>query len=161
MHVNPRWWASFTLFTLLGLAWVIATPIFAAPDETAHVIRAASAGRGELLGKRPPPERLIPQIGDAAVEVTAPAIYKDVNVTCFAFKWDKTADCLHVGGPTTEIKMDTWVGHHNPAYYVAVGFLSRIVRPGSGQVLGGSDREAAYPDGTAYTPEELVATIAR
>ncbi len=29
----------------------------------------------------------------------------------------------------------------------------------TGQVLGGSDREAAYPEGIGYTPEEVVATI--
>jgi Predicted membrane protein (DUF2142) len=134
-RVNGRWWASFALFAALGLAWVIATPFFAAPDEPAHVIRAASVGRGELLGKKPPPERLIPPIGDAAVEVTAPAIYSGVNVNCFIFQKNVPADCMTVGGPRKEIKVDTWVGHHNPAYYVPVGFLSRIVRPGVGQVM--------------------------
>jgi hypothetical protein len=135
-RVNLRWWASFALFATLGLAWVIATPIFAAPDEPAHVIRAASVGRGELLGKKPPPERLIPPIGDAAVEVTAPATYNGVNITCFIWQKDVSADCMNFGGGSTrDIKVDTWVGHHNPAYYVPVGFLSRIVKPGSGQVF--------------------------
>ncbi len=134
-RLNLRWWASFALFGVIGFAWVIATPIFAAPDEPAHVIRAASVGRGELLGTKPPPERLIPPIGDAAVEVTAPAIYDGVNVTCFIWKPDRTPDCLNFSGSRRLVHVDTWVGHHSPAYYVPVGFLSRIVRPGEGQVL--------------------------
>ena len=36
-RLNLRWWASFALFAVIGLAWVVATPIFAAPDEPAHV----------------------------------------------------------------------------------------------------------------------------
>jgi hypothetical protein len=134
-RLNLRWWASFALFALIGLAWVIATPIFAAPDEPAHVVRAASVGRFELLGTKPPPERLIPPIGDAAVQVTAPEIYKGVNVTCFIWQPDKTADCMNFSGSRRDVHVDTWVGHHAPAYYIPVGFLSRIVPAGTGQVL--------------------------
>jgi Predicted membrane protein (DUF2142) len=135
LRLNRRWWASFALFSVLGLAWVLATPLFAAPDEPAHVIRAASVGRGELLGKRPPPDRIVAPIGDAAVEVTAPGIYKaGGNITCLAFQKNNTADCLHVNGNRGETHVDTYVGHHNPAYYLPVGFLSRVLRPGSGQV---------------------------
>ncbi len=133
-RVNLRWWASFAIFAALGFAWIFATPIYAAPDEPAHIVRAASVGRGELLGRKPPPERLIPPIGDAAVEVTAPAIYAGVNVTCFIWNKNASADCMHMDGPRNEIKVDTWVGHHNPAYYLPVGFISRIVRPGVGQI---------------------------
>jgi hypothetical protein len=45
---------------------------------------------------------------------------------------------------------------HWPACNVAL-FAGAGVK--TGQVLGASDREAAYPDGTSYTPEQLVATI--
>lgn len=134
-RLNLRWWASFALFAVIGLAWVVATPIFAAPDEPAHVVRAASVGRGELLGKKPPPERLIPPFGDAAVEVTAPEVYNDVNVTCFVRKPEKTADCMNFSGSRRDGKVDTWVGHHPPAYYIPVGFLSRIWPAGTSQVL--------------------------
>jgi len=132
---NLRWWASFALFSLLGLAWIFATPMFAAPDENAHVQRAASVGRGELLGQRPPPERLIPPIGDAAVEVTAPALYNRTSLTCFIWQPEQTADCLDFSGSRRLARVDTWVGHHAPWYYAPVGFLSRILRPGEGQVL--------------------------
>lgn len=134
-RVNLRWWTSFALFAIVGLAWVVATPMFAAPDENAHVMRAASVGRGELLGTTPPPERLIPPIGDAAVEVTAPLLYDRANLTCFIWQSEKTADCLNFSESRRLARVDTWVGHHSPAYYFPVGFLSRIVRPGQGQVL--------------------------
>ena len=37
---------------LTGL-WGLATPLFANADEQAHVVRAASVARGELVGKTP------------------------------------------------------------------------------------------------------------
>ncbi len=71
-RLNLRWWTSFAIFATLGLAWVIATPLFAAPDEPAHVVRAASVGRGELLGRDVPKAQQVAPFGNAAVIVTAP-----------------------------------------------------------------------------------------
>lgn len=132
---RARWWASFGLLAVLGLAWAISTPVFAAPDEPAHVIRAASAGRGELLGrelrKRPPAP-----FADVLLVVSAPGIYENsAEVNCFAFHSNHPAGCLHLHGPDHDVHMTTYVGHHPPAYYAAVGFLSRLVEPGDSQVI--------------------------
>ena len=40
--------------TLLTIAWIVANPPSAAPDETAHYIKALGAGDGDLVGKPPP-----------------------------------------------------------------------------------------------------------
>ncbi len=134
-RVNWRWWTSFAIFAALGLAWVLATPLFAAPDEPAHVVRAASVGRGQLLGRTPPADQLIPPIGDAAVVVTAPGIYRSASsVACLAWHPNVPADCVSFTGSRAETHVETYVGHHSPAYYVPVGFLSRVVRPGAAQV---------------------------
>ncbi len=45
-----------------------------------------------------------------------------------------TADCLNLVGSRNETHVMTYVGHHPPAYYATVGFLSRVLRPGAGQV---------------------------
>jgi hypothetical protein len=132
-----RWWVSFGLFAALGLAWLLATPVFAAPDEPAHVIRASSVGYGQLLGDRPPPSRMPPPpIGDAHVEVRAPGIYsRSANVTCLAWQKNVPADCIHLRGTTDRVRVGTYVGHHPPAYYGVVGFLSRWAEPGRAQIF--------------------------
>jgi hypothetical protein len=132
---NWRWWASFALFAALGLAWVLATPLFAAPDEPAHIVRAASVGRGELLGPTVPKAQQVAPFGNAMVTVTAPKIYRSAaNVTCFTFEPETPANCLSFAGPRSLGHLQTYVGHHPPAYYLSVGFLSRVLRPGVGQV---------------------------
>ena len=50
---EPRrstWWVVFTLFLVGLLAWTVATPLMAAPDEGAHAVRAAAVARGQLDG---------------------------------------------------------------------------------------------------------------
>ena len=134
-RVSWRWWTSFAIFAALGLAWVLATPLFAAPDEPAHVVRAASVGRGQLLGTTPPKDQQVPPIGDAAVVVTAPGIYRSANnVACYVWRAGTPASCFWLAGSRAETHVETYVGHHSPAYYVPVGFLSRVLRPGVGQV---------------------------
>jgi Predicted membrane protein (DUF2142) len=132
-RVNWRWWASFALFAVMGLAWVLATPIFAAPDEPAHVIRAVSVGHGQLLGDDPVPP--VPPMFGSTLQVKAPAIYNHVNLTCFIGRRDTSANCLKLTGSRADTEVNTYVAHHPPAYYAAVGFLSRWVRPGENQVL--------------------------
>ncbi|HEY3725272.1 MAG TPA: DUF2142 domain-containing protein [Acidimicrobiia bacterium] len=134
-RVSWRWWTSFAIFAALGLAWVLATPLFAAPDEPAHVVRAASVGRGQLLGTTPPADQQVPPIGDAATVVTAPGIYRSANrVACLAGHPNRPASCVAFHGSSAETHVQTYVGHHSPAYYAPVGFLSRVVSPGAGQV---------------------------
>jgi hypothetical protein len=135
MSERRRWWAAFGLLAAALLAWVLATPIFAAPDEPFHVIRAASAGRGELLGEPTPKERTEKEFGNAAVDVTAPGVYSNAgSVACFAFRPNRTADCYELEGIDRDITVMTYVGHHPPAYYVTVGVVSRIIGAGEAQV---------------------------
>lgn len=130
-----RWWASFILLAAAGLAWVLATPIFAAPDEPFHVIRAASAGRGELLGTETPKGQTPIEFGNAAVDVSAPGVYANASeVACFAFRPNRTADCYELAEQERAVTMITYVGHHPPAYYATIGFLTRWLAAGDAQV---------------------------
>jgi hypothetical protein len=135
MSDRSRWWASFGLLALAGLAWVLATPVFAAPDEPYHVIRAASAGRGDLLGDPTPPDRTEPEFEHAAVDVTVPGVYAHPeDVSCFAFRPARTPECFELRGPDRDASVMTYAGYHSPAYYATVGFSSRWVDPGEAQV---------------------------
>ncbi len=49
---RQTWWALFALFMLGCLAWTVATPLMATPDEGAHAVRAAGVARGQLLPER-------------------------------------------------------------------------------------------------------------
>ena len=83
------WWASFALFSLLGLLWATALPLFGSPDEPAHVTRAVSVARGEWIGKQ------IPGLTGGWRRVDVPQVVVSGNdVGCFAFKNAVTAACL-------------------------------------------------------------------
>ena len=47
---RSTWWGLFALFLVGLLAWTVATPLMAAPDEGAHAVRAAGVARGQLDG---------------------------------------------------------------------------------------------------------------
>lgn len=58
-------------------------------------------------------------------------------------------------GRTPKVNKDAGRDHWAPCNVVL--FAGAGIR--AGQVLGASDAEAAYPEGTAYSPEQMVATI--
>jgi hypothetical protein len=131
------WLTSFVLVTLLTGLWVLADPLYAGPDEPAHVIRAVALDHGQLTGKTLSP-RLREELRDERHDflmVRVPAIYGIASSnTCFAFKRDTTAECLRFTGSTRETDDATYVARHPPAYYAVVGVASWIGRPGSGTV---------------------------
>ena len=42
--------APFAIFTLLGVLWSLASPVFSVPDENAHAIKAIAQIRGQVVG---------------------------------------------------------------------------------------------------------------
>ena len=42
------WWTTFVLVTAVGGLWALANPLFAAPDENSHVVRAVALDHGQL-----------------------------------------------------------------------------------------------------------------
>lgn len=115
-------WAA--LFALMGL-WAIATPIGAAPDEPAHLIKAASVVRGEFIGDRGP--------AGEVVEVPNYIGYTHAQ-TCYAFDETASAECIPdvPGDPNIIVEAPTTAGLYNPLYYVLVGWPSLISTDSSG-----------------------------
>ena len=72
---SPRvaFFTAWIALSLMSIAWAFASPLGSGPDEPAHLIKAASVVRGELVG---------PQ-GDTGNIVDVPA----------AVAWTATQDC--------------------------------------------------------------------
>ncbi len=112
---------SFALLFCVMVAWSLATPLFASPDEPAHVVRAASLVRGELLGPG------AKGLDHAYTTVRIPQIYSEGSVyaECYAFKDTVPASCNGpLKGSTRDITTQTYVGRYPPLYYALTGIPS-------------------------------------
>jgi hypothetical protein len=114
---TPRCGVVFLLLWLMSTAWALATPPFAAPDEAAHVARAASIVRGQLIGS--------PAAG-VATRVRIPGTLV-AGSPCFASHPDVPASCAPspVRGPAL-VDTTTYEGRYPPLYYLIVGLPSLL-----------------------------------
>jgi Predicted membrane protein (DUF2142) len=113
--------SAFLLFFGLTGLWSVITPLYGAPDEPAHVIRAESLVRGEILGSTVK--------GTDFLQVSAPGFLASaqVKIACYAFKRVVPASCAHLdGGPASTRKMLTSAGRHPPTYYALIGLPSLL-----------------------------------
>jgi Predicted membrane protein (DUF2142) len=134
LRSSPRaqWVVTFGLVAVVTGLWSLATPLFASADEPAHVVRAASVARGELLGRTPRSEEL-----KGYTYVRLPRIYESAgrHLNCFARAPNRDASCHHFDGSETRTKaMLTEAGRHPPAYYGLVGGISRVWPSAAGAV---------------------------
>jgi hypothetical protein len=116
---------AWLLLSALSALWALATPIGAAPDEPAHLVKAASVARGQLIG----------ETGDNGQVVQVPQnIAYTFARTCYAFEPNITADCVPVleGEPGAIVDSSTTAGLYNPLYYAIVGWPSLINHDDSG-----------------------------
>lgn len=68
------WWTLFALWSLVGIAWALATPPVTGPDEVEQARRAAAVVRGELIGAR---QSGVPPL---VVDVEVPDTYGEASV---------------------------------------------------------------------------------
>lgn len=149
----------FILLTAGFSVWALATPLFGAPDEPSHTIRAASLVRGQLLGPRAPGRP------DAYTAVQAPQVFVDLGARtgCWAFEEDVTPTCAApFSGPSRLTPATTYVGSYPPFYYALVGlasqpfpsatgiYLMRLVSAAAAAGLLTLAVTAALPAGTAW-----------
>jgi hypothetical protein len=125
---SPFWltlgvaWLSLSLLSAL---WAISTPIGGAPDEPAHLIKAASVARGEFIGS--------PSKDGQLVTVPEYIAYSQAQ-TCYAFHPNVTASCVRdvPGDPSRPVQVATTAGLYNPLYYALVGWPSLIAQDTAG-----------------------------
>lgn len=109
-------------FVAMG-AWSFATPLFGAPDEPVHVIKAAAVVRGELVG------HLVGGSTDPTATVTVPAFYAGTrNIpACYHRQPTVPASCapLATGGEAPK-RVDIYNARYPPLYYAIVGLPSLL-----------------------------------
>ena len=124
---------AFAVFFVLSAAWSLASPLGSAPDDPAHMIKAAATARGEINGVR----GYIEADGLQPVRYyNVPAAYAALSspgaaLQCYAFHPDVPASCGHSDfSKTGLVSLPTTAGHYNPIYYAAVGWPS-LFAPGT------------------------------
>src|SRR5436190_23792328 len=106
---------TFVLVAALTGLWGLATPLFANADEPAHVVRAASVARGELVGKTPRSSLL-----KGYTFVRLPAIYDSAgrDLNCFARKPNRDVSCdTFTGSESCTNDLITDAACYPPPYY--------------------------------------------
>jgi len=121
---------AFVLVFLNMSAWSLATPLFAAPDENAHLIHAAALVRGQIIGT--------PIHGSSFTSVTVPALFADGDryPRCFGFKIGVPASCARpLTTNTKPVVTTTPAGRYPPLYYAVVGLPSLLTVSSTGIYL--------------------------
>ncbi len=77
LRSTPRrvWWVSFLLVAAIGGLWALANPLFAAPDENSHVVRAVALDHGQLTGDSQKGRLQQLDVTPEALRVRVPKIY--------------------------------------------------------------------------------------
>ncbi len=119
----------FLLTWLLGGLWALATPITGVPDEPAHIARAASVVRGEVVPSSTTSDGQGLLRGGARV----PETLAYPSPPCFAFT--RSLSCVEpvTGRGDVLVRVPSPAGRYNPAYYAVVG-IPTLVRPGEATV---------------------------
>jgi hypothetical protein len=124
--VTPhRWsWRTFSaaLALLSGLVgvWGLAVPLLGAPDEPAHVLRAAGVVRGQLTG--------LPGL-PTAVSVPPAVAEAQTYAGCFVFRPEVDASCapaLAVDRGEPDVEARTQAGRYPPAWYALTGLPTLV-----------------------------------
>jgi uncharacterized membrane protein len=115
----------FGLTWLLGAVWAIATPVMGVPDEPAHVIRAASVVRGQVLAGS------IERGGRRVDTARIPETLAWPEAPCYAHHDDQTPNCdvAPRGRGDVLVEVESRAARYNPVYYAVVG-LPTLVAPG-------------------------------
>ena len=121
------WLASFGVLFVAVAAWSFASPLGSGPDEPAHLDRAASLVRGQLLGT---PLSHPTNFEKADVTVTLPEVFASLanDLGCFQFKSRVPAGCAKpLPASTKDVATQTYVGRYPPFYYALVGLPTLVL----------------------------------
>ena len=119
-------------YALLGTAWVLGNPAGAAPDETAHYLKALAVADGQPAGQ---PADLAPSPGDGERErwmkrttraLDVPPGLSPEGLQCNVLRPAESARCQERARPPQgPSKGRTYMGTHQPFLYVVPGVLAR------------------------------------
>ena len=115
------WLAAFLVLLVAVAAWSFASPLGSGPDEPAHLDRAASLVRGQLLGTPLPHPT---NFQKSTVTVRLPEVFASLanDIGCFQFKSEIPAGCAKpLIASAHDVQTQTYVGRYPPLYYALVG----------------------------------------
>ncbi len=119
-------------FLMIG-GWSFSTPLFASPDEPAHVARAVSLVHGEIVG-RPAPYGLAAMDIPRAYRVVPGCLNcyryspdRDAIWPCYAFYPEFPASCQLFFHGSARVRFVSGTGFYPPFYYGIVGLPSLAV----------------------------------
>ena len=115
------WLVSFGVLFAAVAAWTFASPLGSGPDEPAHLVRAVSLVRGQLVGKDLPHPTSTQK---STVIVRVPEVFAslETHVGCFQYKSAVPAGCQRpLNGSSHVVSVETYVGRYPPFYYALVG----------------------------------------
>ncbi len=138
------WAVSATIIFCFSAMWSIITPIGAATDEGAQLVKAASVVRGEIVGtpysqtvtnNLPASSRALitsceylaslERCKNAITVVTVPKSFAALpQSTCYGFPIFPASTCHGLRGSGRLVKATTYVGRYPPLYYLLVGWPS-------------------------------------
>jgi Predicted membrane protein (DUF2142) len=108
----------------LCVVWALATPLAAAPDEPAQIVKAAATVRGEFTGSPTPDQP------GAVREFRVPAVFNSIyNLPiCYQFHPKIPAGCApHVPSSGRMVTSTSYVGRYPPLYYAVVGLPTLVM----------------------------------
>jgi Predicted membrane protein (DUF2142) len=114
----------FIAFFVATALWSTATPLWASPDENAHVLKAWSVAHGQLYVPPAPTSSQTP----GYLQVPSGLNDSAASITCLRFRPEATADCiLPPDGAGPEVTVANSAARYNPVYYLVVGIPSLLL----------------------------------
>ena len=123
------WLSATAAFAIIGCTWALSIARYGGPDEPAHVIRAAGAAHGDLVGKP------VAGFEPGYRQVTVSASLASGDPACFRHDETITAACAIATHNTADVAVATSAGTAPPWYYVIVGVAARVLSSGN-DVMG-------------------------
>src|SRR4029077_17931465 len=125
----------------MAAAWSTASPLFSAPDEPAHTIKAVAAARfrftGEsVVGQGKTDQCVVDVAGPPSGPITCtyyvvPRIFAAAVrlPVCYKFHPEIPANCaVPFSGPTRDARVASTAASNPPLYYFVVGLPSLLIQ---------------------------------
>jgi len=125
--------AAFLLYvTCLTFSWVLIQPPYGVSDEPSHTIKAVASAYGQF--DRP---QVAGQFGYGAYQYDVPKVFASLwHFTCYNDDTRISAACAgDLPGGKEAIATSSTAGSYPPTYYLAVGWLGRLVPTQAGFYL--------------------------
>ena len=126
------WWTMAAAFFLMAAAWALTVPLFGAPDEPSHSIKAAAVADGQLTG------RSVPGESGLLLIVRVPAIFaSSLKIfDCYTWHLHTTPACAPAfAGSRQATDVATASGKYGPLYYAMAGAPLRLWPSAFGEYL--------------------------